>query len=221
MEYSRFFGSIPDNIYRNISNKDKQQETVDLVSLGLLFSDDLSDSEFHYALFCNLSLLPNVFREMRGLQQAEVHQPYDPTQHTLRGLLCLNTTGLSLEDKIITRTAHLFHDVGKVYDPLSTDHAFISKLYITQHEYLQKMNINSDLVSRIYRHVRFHDVLGEITRMNAEPKKGKDILVAYFPSHHDQEIHYRIVLADVSSIPGLHDQTDEITKKYRSIKSVK
>ena len=189
-------------------------ETEKLLDIKKILDKDLDDDSFGKKLVADInSLLPRPFQEMQGVEQHYPHGEYDPTEHTLNALKLLDTKNLDSEQRLIARTALVFHDVGKVFNPKSRLHAYRS-VEIARN-YLEKMGFSKEQQVEILGQIRCHDALGEVARRDGESMFNYEDLLLFFPNKKALDIHYAIVKADVGSIPGLSWALGEIEDTYR------
>ena len=208
------------NLSKNSSFEIEEQlfkvETKKLQKIKTLLDYNLTDDEFVNKLDKLNELLPRPFQEMRGMGQHQPHGEYDPTEHTLRALKLLKTEGFSKEAVVIARAALIFHDVGKVKDPLSRLHAYRSENMAR--EYLQKMGFSSEEIqNKILMQIRCHDMLGEATRIDGENIFNERDLLLIFDNQQDLDIHHAVTLADIEAIDGLSWVLADIEQTYNRV----
>ncbi len=189
-------------------------ETEKLLVIKEILDKDLKDDDFREKVTTVLpDLLPRPFQEMEGMEQSPPHDYWDPTEHTLNALELLDTRKLDSEQRLIARTALIFHDVGKVFDPKSRLHAYRSAKIACN--YLEKMGFSEKQSTEILGQIRCHDALGEVTRRDGENMFNYEDLLLFFPNKKSLEIHRAVVMADIGSIPGLSWTLDDIEETYR------
>ena len=189
-------------------------ETKNLLAIKKILDKDLDDRSFAEKLATDINhLLPRPFQEMQGMEQHYPHGEYDPTEHTFNALELLDTENLDSEQRLIARTALIFHDVGKVFNPKSRLHAYRS-VKIARN-YLEKMGFSKEQQIEILGQIRCHDALGEVARRDGESVFSYEDLLLFFPNKKALDIHHAVVKADVGSIPGLSWALDEIEDTYQ------
>ncbi|NTW14683.1 MAG: hypothetical protein HGA31_06710 [Candidatus Moranbacteria bacterium] len=192
------------------------EEREKLRRLREFLEADLGDREFRDTLDKLHALLPEPFSRMRGFRQTGDHDDFDPTEHTIRALERLDATGLSSKERGLVRTALAFHDIGKVENPRSRKHPRRSKR--VSEIYLEAMYPDDEEYrERILRQVGRHDMLGDVSRRDGENVFDAEDIVSSFPTEQDLDLHWRIVRADVSSIPGLSRFIPNIDDAFASI----
>lgn len=147
-------------------------------------------------------LLAN-FAGLRGLQQHRPHfdpareRTTDPIEHTLEVLAALDTRDLDQEDARILRAATIFHDVGKLLNPLNVRHAIDSAAICPP--YLPDFGLDPAACADAVAIVRDHDVLGRI----CQGRLTVDDAMEIFGTPRLANLTGRMTRADVGSIRGL------------------
>jgi len=147
-------------------------------------------------------LLAN-FPGLRGLQQHRPHfdptrdRTTDPIEHTLEVLAALDTRGLDPEDAHILRAATIFHDVGKLLNPLNVRHATDSAAICPP--YLPDFGLDPSACADAIAMVRDHDVLGRVCQGRLTVDEALDL----FGTPRRAALTGRLSRADVASIRGL------------------
>lgn len=190
-------------------------ETEKLRAIRAILDENLSDIEFKNRLPELRSLLPAPFRQMIGVQQTSPHGDFDPTDHTLNTLHELDTTALDDEERHIARLVLCFHDVGKVIDAQSREHPRWSETIAA--DYLEKMGYTPEVSRHALKHIKWHELLGDIARQDGYNIFDARDALEIFDTDEDLELHYRIVRADVASIPGLERYIPNIDDTYNGI----
>lgn len=143
------------------------------------------------------------FPGLRGLQQ---HRPHfdpardritDPVEHTVEVLGNLDTRGLPPADAAILRAATIFHDVGKLRDPLNVRHAVDSAALCPP--YLEDFRLTPAGRDDAVRVVATHDVLGRLAQGRLTVAEA----CALFGTRRLADLTARLTWADITSIRGL------------------
>lgn len=194
-----------------------EAESASLRQIKAFLDKDLNDEDFRNQLDTLKPLLPEVFQDLKGLEQTQPHQQIDPYEHTFNTLNQLNTTELTPEERHIARVVLLYHDIGKVDDPRDKNHprhsADLSQAYLTQ------MGYDQETIELINKHIRWHDLLGEIARRDGRNTLSVAEAKTLFDSQADLRLHYTIVSADVGSIPGLQKYLGNIDATYKLLQA--
>ncbi|MBT4124235.1 MAG: HD domain-containing protein [Candidatus Pacebacteria bacterium] len=191
-------------------------ETEKLLKLKSILEKNPDDSEFREMIPEIKKLLPRQFDEMTGMIQHHEHEGYDPTEHTVNTLYELETDQLDEKDRIIARTAMIFHDVGKVKDPLKRLHPYWSAEIAK--DFIKKMNFEPEAQDRILNHIRRHDALGDISREDGRNILSPNSVLSFFSNQTELEIHFQIVRADIKSIPKLSKYEEKIISSYNLLR---
>jgi molybdenum-dependent DNA-binding transcriptional regulator ModE len=161
-------------------------------------------------------LLAN-FAGLRGLQQHRPHfdpareRTTDPIEHTLEVLAALDTRGLDQQDVRILRAATIFHDIGKLLNPLNVRHAIDSAAICPP--YLPDFGLDPDACDDVVAIVRDHDVLGRVCQGRLTVDEAMDI----FGTSRRAELTGRLTRADVGSIRGLARVVSSIEGAYAAV----
>ncbi|HEX5504452.1 MAG TPA: hypothetical protein VFW96_17645 [Thermomicrobiales bacterium] len=143
------------------------------------------------------------FPGLRGLRQHRPHfdpardRTTDPVEHTIEVLGNLDTRGLAPADAAILRAAAVFHDVGKLRDPLNVRHAVDSAALCPP--YLDDFPLTPAGRADAVRVVVSHDVLGRL----AQGRLSVAEACALFGTRRLADLTARLTWADVTSIRGL------------------
>lgn len=170
-----------------------------------------SDEDFRAKLELVERNLPEEMLKLRGLKQRPHHQELDPLEYTLRVLKTLDTSGLGDEEREILRCVALYHDLGKLVDPLNSNHGEISASMAEPH--LIKMNYPKETREKIKHLIRRHTILGKAAWGGLPITEARRILGHGMMT----DLVYRHTVADVSSIPGLKQQLPDIHAIYKAI----
>jgi len=175
----------------------------------------------------------NPLRGLIGLRQFPTHGGLDPLEHTYEVLIILKTddVGISIKELCrseaeMIRVAVKYHDVGKVNGPLNLRHGLKSapiarKVLSNPYEHGEE-EFNTKEIILITKLIKTHDLLG---RLSQRLTTTKTVLEALRPpegldlcTEDMLEIHYRIIRADIASIPGLKRVVKQIDETYESLK---
>lgn len=189
-----------------------EEESQNLRKIYKIIRENDSDIDFGNEIPEIERLLPKIFHEMVGLEQTGPHAYIDPYDHTINVVRALRTDGLDDRERQIARVTAIFHDVGKVIDPTDRNHPRHSA--VVTDGYLKRMGIEESMSKKILDHVRWHDALGDITRKDGRHIFNENDVLTFFPNKRDLILHKAIVVADVSSIPGLRKYLPNIEDKY-------
>lgn len=144
------------------------------------------------------------FPGLRGLRQHRPHfhpdlgRTTDPVEHTLEMLALLDTRGLAPADAIVLRAAAVFHDVGKVRDPLNVRHALDSAALCPP--YLADFGLTARENADALAIIAAHDTLGRV----AQGRIAADEAAALFGTRRLAALTARLTRADIGSIRGLN-----------------
>ncbi len=157
------------------------------------------------------------FPRLRGLRQHRPHfdpardRTTDPVEHTVELLTLLDTTGLDPADAAILRAAAVFHDVGKVRDPLDVRHAVhsadLAPPYLADFPLVPAQR--ADALTLIAN----HDTLGRLAQGRIAPAEA----AALFGSRRIAALSARLTRADIRSIRGLRGVLPAIEAAYAAV----
>ncbi|MBU1867458.1 MAG: HD domain-containing protein [Candidatus Margulisbacteria bacterium] len=172
-----------------------------------------------------LALIPsgNPLRRLIGLQQNPSHSGLDPLQHTFNALHLLETddlasrgivmpTGFKRPLKELLRIALLYHDVGKLSDPVNPRHADQSALIaagILADPLVSGVGkLTAQETEFILTLIRTHHLFGDINKENLTLPEAVDrakaqLSASAFSSAEMFYFHLLIASADIHSIPGV------------------
>ena len=165
--------------------------------------DTATDAEFAAELPAIEAYLIANFPGLRGLRQHRPHfdpereRTTDPIEHTLEVIAALDTHDLPPRDVVILRAATIFHDVGKLLDPLNVRHAIESAMICPP--YLADFPLDAAGRADAVAIVRDHDVLGRIAQSRLTASEGADI----FRTRRLAALTERLTVTDISCIRGL------------------
>ncbi|MBN2058133.1 MAG: HD domain-containing protein [Candidatus Saganbacteria bacterium] len=181
---------------------------------------------------------------MKNLPQHVVHGGLSPLQHTYNALKLLATDaidstgnlqlpGLTRPMPELLRIALLYHDIGKLEDPFSSDHparsAELARQILSDPELSGVGPLNENELSLVLLLIRTHDLLGELTKLSSagEVDQAGMLDLIECELNPDQsasaqlpklfQLHCRISLADIRSIPGLKKQVWAATQLSTSL----
>lgn len=143
------------------------------------------------------------FPGLRGLGQHRPHfdpardRTTDPVEHTVEVIGNLDTRGLAPADAAILRAAAVFHDVGKLRDPLNVRHAVDSAALCPP--YLDDFPLTLAGRADAVRIVKSHDVLGRLAQGRLTVAEA----CALFGTRRLADLTARLTWADITSIRGL------------------
>lgn len=161
-------------------------------------------------------LLAN-FPGLRGLRQHRPHfdpardRTTDPIEHTIEMIGRLDTADLDPADAIILRAAAVFHDVGKLLDPLNIHHARDSAIICAP--YLPDFGLDPAACADALAVIRNHDVLGRTARYWLTAQDAADLL----GTRRLALLTERLTVADIGSIRGLDGVLPTIAAAYAAI----
>jgi molybdate transport repressor ModE-like protein len=161
-------------------------------------------------------LLAN-FPGLRGLRQHRPHfdpardRTTDPIEHTLEMIALLDTSDLDAADTVILRAAAVFHDVGKMLDPLNIYHAVDSAIICVP--YLPDFGLDAAACADTIAVIRNHDVLGRLARYWLTAQEAANL----FGTRRLALLTERLTVADIGSIRGLEGVLTTIAASYAAI----
>jgi DNA-binding transcriptional LysR family regulator len=161
-------------------------------------------------------LLAN-FPGLRGLRQHRPHfdptrdRTTDPIEHTLEMIALLDTGDLDEADATILRAAAVFHDVGKLLDPLNIYHAVESSIICAP--YLPDFGLDAAASADTIAVIRNHDVLGRLARYWLTAQEAANLL----GTRRLALLTERLTVADISSIRGLGSVLPTIAASYAAV----
>lgn len=178
-----------------------------------------TDAEFATRADTIARYLYQRFPRLRGLGQRGPHfdpargRTTDPVEHTAEVIQLLDTTGLGDRDRVVLRAAAIFHDVGKVIDPLNPRHATASAeltaALLDEFEFSPEERADTIVV------IAAHDVLGRVAGGLLSPREAAELL----RTPRMAEITSRLTIADVSSIRGLSGAPARIEGAYDAVRT--
>jgi len=158
-----------------------------------------------------------------GLQGLRQHRPHfdpardrttDPIEHTLEVLAALDTTELEPSDVRLLRAATIFHDVGKLLDPLNVRHAIDSALICAP--YLADFALPAPDQATVIAIVLHHDVLGRVCQGRITVDEALDL----FGTPHLAALTARLSHVDVGAIRGLTRVLPSIAAADRAVQAL-
>jgi hypothetical protein len=179
--------------------------------------DAATDAEFAAELPAIEAYLIANFPSLRGLRQHRPHfdpereRTTDPIEHTLEVIAALDTHDLPPRDVVILRAATIFHDVGKLLDPLNVRHAIESAMICPP--YLADFQLDAAGRADAVAIVRDHDVLGRIAQSRLTASEGADI----FRTRRLAVLTERLTVTDISSIRGLGHVLPNIAAAWEAV----
>jgi hypothetical protein len=179
--------------------------------------DAATDAEFAAELPAIEAYLIANFPGLRGLRQHRTHfdpereRTTDPIEHTLEVIAALDTHDLPPRDVVILRAATIFHDVGKLLDPLNVRHAIESAMICPP--YLADFPLDAAGRADAVAIVRDHDVLGRIAQSRLTASEGADI----FRTRRLAVLTERLTVTDISSIRGLGHVLPNIVAAWEAV----
>jgi hypothetical protein len=179
--------------------------------------DAATDAEFAAELPAIEAYLIANFPGLRGLRQHRPHfdpereRTTDPIEHTLEVIAALDTHDLPPRDVVILRAATIFHDVGKLLDPLNVRHAIESAMICPP--YLADFPLDAAGRADAVAIVRDHDVLGRIAQSRLTASEGADI----FRTRRLAVLTERLTVTDISSIRGLGHVLPNIVAAWEAV----
>lgn len=176
-----------------------------------------TDAEFVASGTQIAKYLYRCFPRLRGLGQRAPHfdpalgRTTDPVEHTIEVIGRLDTTGLDPGDRKALRAAAVFHDIGKVIDPLDPRHARKSaELCALLLEDFDLLPPERDAVIVL---VALHDALGQVAAGRLATADAASLL----GTPRLLELAYRLTRADVASIRGLVGAPARIETAYHAV----
>jgi hypothetical protein len=177
--------------------------------------------------------LPVEMLSLRGVKQSEAHGGLDPLQHTLRMLAELDTNGLRYPE--LVKAASVLHDIGKVAGASAeadwTEHPGRGAHMVEP--ILLRMGYEEWERAMIKHLIGTHNILGRLAQRDdwtdeplisvstaKEELKPPKAFQDRVTTPEMLEMHYRIISADMRSIPGLAGHLPEIQKQYETMKRV-
>ena len=157
------------------------------------------------------------FPGLRGLRQHRPHfdpardRTTDPVEHTVEMLALLDTRGLDLADTTILRAAAVFHDIGKLFDPLDVRHAVQSAAICPP--YLADFGLPPRADGDVIAIIANHDTLGRLAQGRIDAGEA----AALFGARRIAALTERLTRADIASIRGLHGVLPRIAAAYASV----
>ncbi len=192
------------------------------------------DNEFRkklgsYEDFVEGILECNPLRMLIGIKQFATHGGLDPLEHTYNVLMLLSTDDfyLSIKDlrrsvAEILRISVKYHDIGKLKGSFNIFHAVHSapmaeEILTNPHLYGEEEFTIKEIIL-IKKLIGTHDILGrlsqkiiplEVALKELTPPDGINLSAGDMLA-----MHYRIIRADIGSIPMLRDRVWQIDKVY-------
>jgi len=84
-------------------------------------------------------------------------------------------------------------------------------------DYLVKMGYEPKQTDKILNQIKWHDALGDVSREDGRNIFNyRDVLI-FFKDEAELEVHKCVSLADISSIPGLREFTDNVEETYERL----
>lgn len=182
--------------------------------------DAADDAAFAATLPQVADYLRANFPGLRGLTQHRPHfdpalgRTTDPIEHTIEVLAALDTAGLDEADVRLLRGATIFHDVGKVLDPLNVRHATDSALICGP--YLADFGLPPADHAAALVAVRLHDVLGRVCQGRLTVDEAVDL----FGTPRIAALTARLSRADVGAIRGLTRVLPSIEAADRAVQAL-
>lgn len=183
--------------------------------LGVLVAE--SDAEFAAAAGQIGDYLLDRFPGLRGLGQRPPHfdpergRTTDPVEHTVEVTRLLDTRGLDPRSRLVVRLATIFHDVGKLHDPLDPRHAIASAALCAP--LLPEFALTVEERADVLAIVAMHDVLGQVAVGRLTPTEA----AAQLRTPRLAELARRLTTADVASIRGLTGAPARIEAAYHAV----
>jgi hypothetical protein len=173
-------------------------------------------------------MLPAQMLKLKSVSQNPVHGGMNPLEHTFNMLARLNTAGVRYPE--LLRAASVFHDIGKIGGAEKTDDFFEhpNRSAEIAQTFLEKMGYQAWQVDVVKQLIKTHNLLGRAAQRDedtdaplVDPMTFKRQLTPP-PVARDKvstsdmlEMHYRIIKADIQSIPGLAKYEPDIDKEYQ------
>lgn len=176
-----------------------------------------SDVEFSAATAQIGAYLYDRFPGLRGLDQRPPHfdpergRTTDPVEHTVEVARLLDTSGLDPRARVVARLAAIFHDVGKLRDPLNPRHALASAGLCAPH--LLEFELTDEERAGVIAVVALHDVRGQVAVGRLTPAAA----AAQLRMPRLADLARRLTMADVASIRGLSGAPARIESAYRAV----
>jgi len=176
--------------------------------------ESLDDEEIGIQTELISKKLPNFFSGLRAVDDDEFHGEGTLMDHTLTVLVGLNTDGLSRSSKKIIRTAALFHDMGKLVS-MDAEHPRHSELL--SREFLSQLNLDENELALLLRQIKYHEALGDISRRDGFSIWRPADLATFFKDCEELELHRRLVISDIGSIPSLRKYLPSVNSTYNRL----
>ena len=157
------------------------------------------------------------FPGLRGLPQRRPHfdpardRTTDPVEHTVEMIALLDTRGLPAEDVATLRAAAVFHDVGKLIDPLDVRHAIQSTEICPP--YLEDFDLTPEQRADAVAIVANHDTLGRLAQGRITPEEAAML----FGTPRLAELTLRLTRADIASIRFLVHVLPSVEVAYQAV----
>ena len=157
------------------------------------------------------------FPGLRGLGQRRPHfdpardRTTDPVEHTVEMIALLDTRGLPREDAATLRAAAVFHDVGKLIDPLDVRHAVQSTEICPP--YLEDFELTPEQRADAVAIVANHDTLGRLAQGRITPEEAATL----FGTPRLAELTLRLTRADIASIRFLAHVLPSVEVAYQAV----
>ena len=177
----------------------------------------------------------NPLRKLIGIKQFATHGGLDPLEHTYNVLVLLTTDDLRLTIKQlkrsvaeILRVAVKYHDIGKLSGAFnilhSTQSAPLAEEILKNPEFYGEEEFSFEEIILIKKLIRTHDVLGRLSQRFITSDAALEALappIGLDVCCDDMLImHYKIIRADLSSIPMLKDRVWQIDRVYGVLKEM-
>lgn len=179
-----------------------------------------SDADFGAAAEQIGAYLYDRFPGLRGLGQRPPHfdpergRTTDPVEHTVEVVRLLDTTGLDPRARLVVRLAAIFHDVGKLRDPLDPRHAVASAELSAP--LLPEFDLTAEERADVIAIVAMHDILGQVAVGRLTPADA----AAQLRTPRLAGLARRLTIADVASIRGLTGAPERIEAAYRAVRAL-
>lgn len=157
------------------------------------------------------------FPGLRGLRQHRPHfdpardRTTDPVEHTAEMLALLDTRGLDRDDVVTLRAAAVFHDIGKLLNPLDVRHAVHSAALCPP--YLADFTLPPGATADVIAIIANHDTLGRVAQGRIDAAEA----AALFGTRRIAALTARLTRADIGSIRGLGGVLPTIEAAYAAI----
>jgi HD domain len=177
----------------------------------------MDDAEFAARGPAIADYLYTNFPGLRGLGQRRPHfdpardRTTDPVEHTVEMIALLDTRGLSAGDVATLRAAAVFHDVGKLVDPLDVRHAVHSTVICPP--YLEDFDLTPSQRQAAVAIVANHDTLGRLAQGGITPEEA----AALFGTRRVAELTLRLTRADIASIRYLTHVLPNIEAAFQAV----